>query len=542
MASPNEPHHHAVASVPDTIISLIVAFVIAMAFRGFVLEGFVIPTGSMAPTLLGEHSLWRSDATGYVFRTDASDRFVRASGPDQPLDLFDPMLGRDVAVDHPTRLDLLRHARAGDRVLVFKWLYTLFDPNRYDVIVFRNPTSPRENYIKRLIGLPNEEVWLAEGDVFTRDQRDPGAPFEVRRKPEHVQRAVWQPVHDMTYFEPGALDGAASPPWEGDGWTADGRAFRTSGAIGNELRWDLRRRSIDDWNPYNMFGGKAMRMPDNPAGLNVFNVSDLRVRAGVTIDGEGDVRGVFTLRAHAHEFQWVIEGGSAFVRMRRAAVDGDPPPTGGTSAWRSSPVASIDPFEVGAVRNVEFWHVDQSLMLFIDGERVAHLEYEWTPRERLAFATGRDVDDTLANSNAPHPWVQQLRPSAPSVSWSIDGAPATVHRLALDRDLYYQPAVLDDDPRQPAPGTHPEHTALLGPDHFFMCGDNSSASFDSRLWSGSRGYVDRLVAAQIDATPFVVNRRLIVGRAWAVYFPAPYSVTEGGRRFVPDFGRLRFIR
>ena len=48
----------------DTVQSLIVAFVIAMIFRGFVVEGFVIPTGSMAPTLLGQHMLIDSTQTG----------------------------------------------------------------------------------------------------------------------------------------------------------------------------------------------------------------------------------------------------------------------------------------------------------------------------------------------------------------------------------------------------------------------------------------------------------------------------------------------
>ena len=39
----------------DTIQSLIVAFALAMSVRSFVTEGFVIPTGSMAPTLMGQH-------------------------------------------------------------------------------------------------------------------------------------------------------------------------------------------------------------------------------------------------------------------------------------------------------------------------------------------------------------------------------------------------------------------------------------------------------------------------------------------------------
>jgi hypothetical protein len=58
----------------DTFQGLIVAFAMAMAFRGFVLEGFVIPTGSMAPTLLGQHIRVRSDASGcLLYTSDAAD-------------------------------------------------------------------------------------------------------------------------------------------------------------------------------------------------------------------------------------------------------------------------------------------------------------------------------------------------------------------------------------------------------------------------------------------------------------------------------------
>ena len=47
----------------DTMQGLLVAFVVAMIFRGFVLEGFFIPTGSMAPTLRGQHVRLRGEAT-----------------------------------------------------------------------------------------------------------------------------------------------------------------------------------------------------------------------------------------------------------------------------------------------------------------------------------------------------------------------------------------------------------------------------------------------------------------------------------------------
>ena len=46
----------------------------------------------------------------------------------------------------------------GDRILVLKCIYQFFEPKRWDVIVFKNPLDPTENYIKRLIGLPGETV------------------------------------------------------------------------------------------------------------------------------------------------------------------------------------------------------------------------------------------------------------------------------------------------------------------------------------------------------------------------------------------------
>jgi hypothetical protein len=71
-----------------------------------------------------------------------------------------------------------------------------------------------------------------------------------------------------------------------------------------------------------------------------------------------------------------------------------------------------------------------------------------------------------------------------------------------------------------------------------MLGDNSSHSNDGRLW----GWPHPLVAELIDDDPFVVNRDLLVGKAFVVYFPASHALTTNGTGFIPDFGRLRFIR
>src|ERR671913_444062 len=56
----------------DTIESILIAFILAFIFRAFVVEAFVIPTGSMAPTLLGAHARFTCDDCGYAFEANYS--------------------------------------------------------------------------------------------------------------------------------------------------------------------------------------------------------------------------------------------------------------------------------------------------------------------------------------------------------------------------------------------------------------------------------------------------------------------------------------
>jgi hypothetical protein len=55
--------------------------------------------------------------------------------------------------------------------------------------------------------------------------------------------------------------------------------------------------------------------------------------------------------------------------------------------------------------------------------------------------------------------------------------------------------------------------------------------------------VDDEVSRQFDAPRGLVDRRMILGKAFFVYFPAPHAVQIGPVRLpVPDFGRLRWIK
>ena len=529
-STPAEPPTHQDMSIAETIISLIVAFVIAMVFRGFVVEGFAIPTGSMAPTLLGDHAMWQSPETGYVWATDTGPRFLGTGSPNRTFPMGDPMLGPQEMRHSIGPAEIAAETRSGDRVLVMKWFYMLFDPDRFDVMVFKNPTNPSENYIKRLIALPWEELWLADGDVFTRDGRDLSQPFRVQRKPEFVQRAVWQPIHDTAYFpreQSQASDDAEEPamrefaePWLG---LQRERSRYHIQPGGGSLLWNSRAWPLDDRNAYNMLGDTDRE----------FSISDVAVTMNITPESD-DFRAALILRANVHEYEFSIAGNQAALRMRPLSRDD-------TEATATSDVvtAEISPIETGRVIRLECWHVDQSMHLFVNGKEVATLEYDWTPSQRLELATGQSVESLLERKHIRQPWVREARPSQADLEWQFgSSAAATIHRITVSRDLYYRADIISRENPDPAMATHPDFTATLNGEQFFMCGDNSAASLDSRKW----GKPHPLIAEQIDPTPFVVHRQLIVGRAWAVYFPSPYEMKEGGSRFVPDFGRLRFIR
>ncbi len=73
---PDKPAHSQKPEIKDgfreTIESIVIAFVLAFLFRTFEAEAFVIPTGSMAPTLMGQHKDTACNKCGFPFRVSAS--------------------------------------------------------------------------------------------------------------------------------------------------------------------------------------------------------------------------------------------------------------------------------------------------------------------------------------------------------------------------------------------------------------------------------------------------------------------------------------
>ncbi len=54
----------------------------------------------------------------------------------------------------------------GEYVRVNRMAYEFGDPQRGDIIVFHSPLNPREDFIKRIIGLPGDTIEIRNGQVF----------------------------------------------------------------------------------------------------------------------------------------------------------------------------------------------------------------------------------------------------------------------------------------------------------------------------------------------------------------------------------------
>jgi len=86
---------------------IITAAILDLIIRGFVVQAFKIPTGSMRETLI-----------------------------------------------------------EGDRILVNKFIYRFTDPKRGDIIVFKYPEDMKKDFIKRLVATGGETIMIKDGDIW----------------------------------------------------------------------------------------------------------------------------------------------------------------------------------------------------------------------------------------------------------------------------------------------------------------------------------------------------------------------------------------
>jgi len=545
--------------IKDTFESIIVALILAFVFRAFIVEAFVIPTGSMAPTLYGAH--------GTILCQDCGTEFAYGL-----RDLDDPrqiQVVRSTAraicpnCNHPNSdlrvSDDQMNPERGDRILVLKWPLDiggpLFRPARWDVTVFKDPSDGLTNFIKRLVGLPGEVLMIVQGDVYTvptadlstearetldrlrhekyelrthqRTGRLSSVPTEVlseldeklrvARKTPAAQSSLWFDVYNHDH-PPRRWD-ANQPYWHSpvgakSGWDASMRRLRFTDRAVDDDYVELVNGNFDAISAYNIFDRSAPP------------VSDHRVSFVLVPESSTGAVGIRLSKYGRHLV--------ASVRMDGAvSIVETPEPGRVVPPVRMS--AQVPPFSPGKGVEIAFENVDYRLGLHVDGCEVLAS----SPQPGSSSYYGPNVRALRAMQ-------LEYPPSAPRITG--EGGQFELLHVLVQRDVHYFSDSRFNSwaglPWAPREGWgSPASPILLRDGEYFMLGDNTAASKDSRLWDQIGPHlVSRGEAVQLGTVP----QDQLIGKAFFVYWPSGHRIDwlPLFSRFglIPDVGRMRWIR
>ncbi len=496
--------------------TVLTAMILAFVFRAFFIEAFIIPTGSMAPSLLGAHGTLVCPVCGLEF--DFGPRGA-TSRDGSTFALPEDALCPNCHIRTPLSIESAAR-KAGDRILVHKWpagLGGLLGPRRWDVIVFRDPADPETSYIKRLVGLPGETIELVDGDVYINGR--------IARKTAAAQRALWSLVFDQSHVAPGAVPGQPGAPWKPasqddrrmwSGLTERVIRFEPEGQKPAELVFCSETDGLYLRDLYAYNGGStgacvgdvrlcAEVVPGRGSGWLEWEI----IRDGTVFCARIDSRGHCRLSMRRGSGGKVMEGdGRGLPPLSFVGSPGD-----GEVTLDQCDVRAPGPHRALAV---EFAHLDFRVYF-----RLGHREVLATRQDQYS----PNLDDLRG--------FQRLRPLELRIRAA--GWPLELRGLRVERDVYY--AQQEGQTRRAGAG----EPFKLGAGAYFVLGDNSPRSHDSREWDRCGPQLRRDWEAgryQIGT----VRADQIVGRAFLVYLPGllPLDGPHGWRML--DLGRVRAVR
>ncbi len=376
--------------VSENVECLAIAIVMALILKYFLVEAYKIPTGSMQPTILGNEN-----------------------------------------------------ASIFDRVLVNKCAYLIDEPKRYDVIVFKYPLNRSQNYIKRCVGIGPEEITIENGNIYTAPALGDGkyGKRTIARKPADTREAVLKTLY------PSALDGktfATGFSTTSGKYHEDGRSVEFDGAGTFRFKKDgesVRDRYLDGYDP-------AWGIRDDRVLENQEEVGDLAIDFDFEpTDAAHELRIVIHSNSLDHRATLGIGEGKACTIESGIPATGSGTLTPGPFVSESAPAvlgATCDsPLRAGKRHHIEFYHVDQEIVLAIDGDVLLKTNYE--------------ID-------APLPETEN------KIEVRFDGG-VELRDLRVRRDIHYLTA-----------NGGVSQSFDVPPGHLFAMGDNTQNSHDGRQW------------------------------------------------------------
>ena len=539
-----------VSSGRESVESFVFVFLFFLVL-GIEAEGFVIPTGSMAPTLMGRHKEITCPECGYVYTVNA-DREVSESPNLPPQSRF---------VEAGTCVNCRFQARIaddpnfqGDRIYVMKtpldipfldWLFGSAKIDRWNVAVFKLPEEPEVRYIKRMVGMPNEILRILRGDIWVRPI-DSSLPFRRELRPLLHEDAMQMVVHDDRH-RPKALEGDGRwKRWksrnDGDWIEETPGVYRLGSAVGSkseaaELRYQHVFPDPIQWDA--IVKGEELPHPPRATLITDFYSYNTDLTLDALSDRYSTAKAwnqpnwvgdlTLSLRLHVNEPKGriAIELVKAGVGNRdevdlsngQAQLFHGKEPLGKPTV---TPLRAVGDFDL-IVSNI-----DDRLNFRVDGE---------TPfGEGIEFGRVGDLVNPTAADLGP-------------VGIAATDASLTVSDLLLKRDIYYtlDPTHADVESIEQLEHPLPRNcedlfdwladpskfgvVSLLQPrdypiaaGHYMMLGDNSPWSRDGRAWTRE----DQMSPHRPDRgwdesgrESWEVPESLLIGKAFSVYWPHP---------------------
>lgn len=577
-------------NIRETVESIAIAFILAFLFRTFEAEAFVIPTGSMAPTLQGRHKDVECPKCDFQYQASASSEESGAA-KDDVVSATCPMCRYTMPLDSRANAALGSDPEEiaggeevtynGDRILVGKFAYEFGEPERWDVIVFKYPGEAKMNYIKRLVGLPNEEVTLHNGDVFARP-RGSAESYEIARKPPEKLLAMRQLVHDNKFLPAEYVEknwplrwsvwrpqvGPADGGWverqeivEEDGVSRVKQHFTTTGKAAGPhwIRYQhfvpthedwakmkqgplpvdetIKPQLISDFYAYNTsFTREEALSPVEEvraAKMGMHWVGDLMIETDVRIDSSSG-KVLLDLVEGGRHFTATIDVATGQATLSIAGMPGFAP-TAQTS------VIGPGTFRLG------FSNFDEELRLWVDGALVEFSAPTTYPTPATLVPTEADLAPVGVGSDGAEIEVLGLRiyrdiyyiadlPNSLSRDYLtdfVDSKSPIAHNMTRQSIGSF----LADPSRWGAFGERRAVQYSLEEDRFFVLGDNSPFSADSRLWPRKP-----LNGKPLD---YFVDRKLLIGKALFIYWPHSWDRVPGTKipfPYFPNFEDMGLVR